>query len=46
VLGAKSAQTVRRNTALLPAYTFLLGLIALLGYMAIARGIDPSASVE
>jgi solute:Na+ symporter, SSS family len=42
VLGAKSAQTVRRNTALLPAYTFLLGLIALLGYMALARGIDPS----
>ena len=42
VLGAKSAQTVRRNTALLPAYTFLLGLIALLGYMAIARGIEPS----
>ncbi len=42
VLGAKSAQTVRRNAALLPAYTFLLGLIALLGYMAIARGIDPS----
>ncbi len=41
VLGAKSAQTVRRNTALLPAYTFLLGLIALLGYMAIARGIKP-----
>ncbi|MEA2182673.1 MAG: solute:Na+ symporter, family [Solirubrobacteraceae bacterium] len=42
VLSAKSAQTVRRNTALLPAYTFLLGLIALLGYMAIARGIKPS----
>lgn len=42
VLGAKSAQTVRRNTALLPAYTFLLGLIALLGYMALARGIEPS----
>jgi SSS family solute:Na+ symporter len=42
VLSAKSAQTVRRNTALLPAYTFLLGLIALLGYMAIARGISPS----
>jgi solute:Na+ symporter, SSS family len=42
VLSAKSAQTVRRNTALLPAYTFLLGLIALLGYMAIARGIEPS----
>jgi SSS family solute:Na+ symporter len=42
VLSAKSAQTVRRNTALLPAYSFLLGLIALLGYMAIARGISPS----
>jgi SSS family solute:Na+ symporter len=42
VLSAKSAQTVRRNTALLPAYTFVLGLIALLGYMAIARGISPS----
>ena len=42
VLSAKSAQTVRRNTALLPAYSFLLGLIALLGYMAIARGIKPS----
>jgi SSS family solute:Na+ symporter len=42
VLSAKSAQTVRRNTALLPAYSFVLGLIALLGYMAIARGIEPS----
>src|SRR5436309_785299 len=40
VLGAKSAQTVRRNAALLPAYSFMLGLIALLGYMAIARGIS------
>ncbi|MEA2137715.1 MAG: solute:Na+ symporter, family [Solirubrobacteraceae bacterium] len=42
VLSAKSAQTVRRNIALLPAYTLLLGLIALLGYMAIARAIKPS----
>ncbi len=41
VLSAKSAQTIRRHAALLPAYTFLLGLIALLGYMAIARGISP-----
>ena len=40
VLSAKSAQTVRRNAALLPAYSFMLGLIALLGYMAIARGIS------
>jgi SSS family solute:Na+ symporter len=41
VLSADSARTIRRNTTLLPAYTFLLGLIALLGYMAIAAGIDP-----
>src|SRR3954463_16464133 len=40
VLSAKSAQTVRRNAALLPAYSFMLGLIALLGYMAIARGVQ------
>src|SRR3954451_10839573 len=40
VLSAKSAQTVRRNAALLPAYSFVLGLIALLGYMAIARGVQ------
>jgi solute:Na+ symporter, SSS family len=41
-LSAQSANTVRRNAALLPAYSFLLGLIALLGYMAIARGVTPS----
>ncbi len=39
VMSAKSANTVRRNAALLPAYSFLLGLIALLGYMALAAGI-------
>src|SRR5262249_51679170 len=31
---------VRRNAALLAAYSFILGLIALLGYMAIAAGVD------
>jgi len=41
VLSAKSSQVVRRNAAILPAYSFVLGLIALLGYMAIARGITP-----
>ena len=39
VLSASSANTVRRNSALLPAYSFLLGLIALLGYVALAAGI-------
>ncbi|HEY6760818.1 MAG TPA: sodium:solute symporter [Baekduia sp.] len=41
-LSASSARTLRRNAAVLPAYSFLLGLIALLGYMAIAAQIQPS----
>lgn len=39
ILGASSGHAVRRNAALLPSYSFLLGLIALLGFMAIAAGI-------
>ncbi len=39
VLAARDADTIRRNAALLPAYTLLLGLIALLGLMAHAAGI-------
>ena len=39
VLSSSSADTVRKNAILLPIYTLLLGLIALLGYMAIAAGI-------
>jgi len=42
VLSSESAQVIRRNSVVLPAYTFLLGLIALLGYMTIAAGITPS----
>ncbi len=36
VLAAKDRNTIRRNMSALPAYSFLLGLIALLGYMALA----------
>ena len=39
VLSSNSRDVIRRNTALLPAYSFLLGLIALLGYMALASGV-------
>ncbi|MQS14805.1 sodium:solute symporter [Streptomyces kaniharaensis] len=39
VLAAKSRKTVRRNMALLPAYSLMLGLLALLGFMAIAAGV-------
>ncbi|GAB6898939.1 monocarboxylate uptake permease MctP [Kineosporia succinea] len=44
VLAAKNRDTIRKNMSALPAYTFLLGLIALLGYMALAAGIKPVTS--
>jgi SSS family solute:Na+ symporter len=40
VLSASSGNVIRRNAAMLAAYSFVLGLIALLGYMAIAAGVD------
>jgi SSS family solute:Na+ symporter len=33
IFASKSANTIRKNAMLLPAYTLLLGLLALLGYM-------------
>ena len=41
VFAARSRDTIKRNMAALPAYSFLLGLLALLGFMAIAAGITP-----
>ena len=46
VLSAKSGDVIRRNAALLPAYSLILGLIALLGYMALAAGITAKDSSE
>jgi solute:Na+ symporter, SSS family len=43
VLSSNSRHAIKRNAALLPAYSFLLGLIALLGFMAIAANIQPRA---
>jgi SSS family solute:Na+ symporter len=43
VLSSNSRHAIKRNAALLPAYSFLLGLIALLGYMGIAANIQPRA---
>jgi len=40
IFAAKSADTIRKNAVFLPAYTVLLGLIALLGYMAYAAHLD------
>lgn len=48
VFSSSSRGVIKRNAALLPAYSFILGLIALLGYMAIAAGVDtkvPNAAV-
>src|SRR6202166_1880269 len=39
IFASKSADTIRKNAILLPAYSLLLGLIALLGYMAYAADI-------
>ncbi|MEK6228366.1 MAG: sodium:solute symporter [Actinomycetota bacterium] len=41
VLAARSRNTIKRNMVALPAYTLMLGLLALLGYMAIAAGVAP-----
>ena len=40
-LSSKSRNTVRRNASILPAYSFVLGLLALLGWVAIAAGTKP-----
>ena len=40
VLSTRDRSVIRRNAALLPAYTFLLGLLALLGFVAIAAGVQ------
>ncbi|MEU4553097.1 monocarboxylate uptake permease MctP [Micromonospora violae] len=41
VLASKNRDVIKRNMSALPAYSLLLGLIALLGYMAIAAGVKP-----
>lgn len=40
VLSSAGPRVIKRNAVFLPAYSVLLGLIALLGYMAIASGVD------
>ena len=40
LMSASGPQTLRRNMVLLPAYSLLLGLLAFLGYMALAQGLD------
>jgi len=40
-LSSQSRNTIRRNASILPAYSFILGLLALLGWVAIAAGTQP-----
>ena len=44
VLSSRRGDVVRRNMALLPAYSLLLGLLALLGYMTLAAGLHPKTN--
>lgn len=39
IFASSGADTIRKNAMLLPAYTLLLGLLALLGYMGHAAGL-------
>jgi SSS family solute:Na+ symporter len=39
ILGASGGRVIRRNAALLPAYSLLLGFLSLLGFMAVAAGL-------
>ncbi|WP_327353525.1 monocarboxylate uptake permease MctP [Streptomyces sp. NBC_01304] len=38
-LSSRSREVIRRNTTILPLYSLMLGLLALLGFMAIAAGV-------
>ena len=39
ILSASSGHAIRRNAALLPGLSFMLGLLALVGFFAIAAGV-------
>jgi solute:Na+ symporter, SSS family len=39
ILSASSGRAVARNAALLPGYSFMLGLLALVGFFALAAGV-------
>jgi SSS family solute:Na+ symporter len=41
-MSSTSERVVRSNAATLPIYTIMLGMLAMLGYMAIAAGLHPS----
>jgi solute:Na+ symporter, SSS family len=40
ILSASSGHVIRRNAAMLPGYTLMLGFLALFGFFVIAAGVD------
>ncbi|SCE88187.1 solute:Na+ symporter, SSS family [Micromonospora viridifaciens] len=46
VLASRNRDVIKRNMSALPAYSLLLGLIALLGYLAIAAKVTPLAGTK
>jgi Na+/proline symporter len=46
ILSASSGHAIRRNAAMLPGYSFMLGLLALFGFFAIAAGVGQAARVR
>jgi len=40
ILSASSGHAIRRNAAMLPGYSLMLGLLALIGFFAIAAGVS------
>ncbi|MFE9170450.1 monocarboxylate uptake permease MctP [Streptomyces kebangsaanensis] len=38
-LSSRSREVIRRNTTILPLYSLMLGMLALLGFMAVAAGV-------
>ncbi|MDH2387518.1 sodium:solute symporter [Streptomyces sp. HNM0663] len=41
-LSSRSRNVIRRNTTILPLYSLMLGMLALLGFMALAAGVTVS----
>lgn len=46
IFSSSSRKSVKRNMALLPTYSFALGMIALLGFMALAAGIHTKSTSQ
>lgn len=42
ILSSSDGRVIRRNASILPAYSLVLGLLALLGFMAVAAGVGQS----